>query len=562
MKFKAAAIQYEPKFLDKTYNLGQLLFLTEKAAEEGARLIVLPEMCTSGYYFDNRGEIEALAEEIPAGPTTSAFAALSKNHDCYIVAGIAERDGTKLYNSSFLVGPEGFIGRYRKIHPFWSDCIWAKNGDEPMRVYTTPLGNIAILVCMDVSFPETVRVCKAMGADIICVPMNWYERLMPSGIWITRAYENGVYFIAANRYGKEKTYIFGGESCIINPCGELLAVKKEGDCIVMGEIDSSLPGELPVSTRQRQMYAFLQCNPYRWPGNATFNFNPNNRLPEGEVFKAGIAQFVPEGKDNNLAIIKEIILKAAKQHVRYLVLPEFALTGEPGLSQNAVQKAAQIALDENDELIQQLQKMAQDNQIHLVCGLVLAQDGSFYNAAVYIPPHGQCLFYKKSHLNEQDKLWADYGRDAPLIIDAPGARLGILIGDELQKCELPRLAANHAADMIMAPSAVSKYRSGFAGSAAGENHWHLARIRANENNSYVLFANSLKGSGIFGPDMFVNPRQETIIANDNLATMEIDTRPIITRDDRSMGKVNKVREKPMLATRQEFWYNTIFEQTN
>ena len=120
--YRVAAIQFEPCLGTKTENIARLLDLAETAARAGARLIVLPEMATTGYCWYNREEIRPHVEPIP-GPTTAAFGEITARFGCYIVVGmpeVAPRTGI-FYNSAALVGPAGVVGVYRKTHSYAAD---------------------------------------------------------------------------------------------------------------------------------------------------------------------------------------------------------------------------------------------------------------------------------------------------------------------------------------------------------------------------------------------------------------------------------------------------------
>ena len=140
------------------------------------------------------------------GPTTQRFAEIAADHDCWIVVGLAEVDPETgiYYNSAVLIGPEGPVGLYRKTHAYISEPKWAKDGDLGLPVFDTPIGRIAMTICMDACYPETARVPALAGADVICFPTNWLSEKSPSPSWMARAAENGVYLIAANRYGLER----------------------------------------------------------------------------------------------------------------------------------------------------------------------------------------------------------------------------------------------------------------------------------------------------------------------------------------------------------------------
>ena len=118
-KYEVATIQYEPSQFNKDHNINSLILLCEKAAEKGAKLIVTPEMGTTGYCFLNREEISSLVEEIP-GPTTKKFQEIAKKFNCFIVVGMPEIDDeTQLYyNAAVLIGPEGIICKHRKSHGY------------------------------------------------------------------------------------------------------------------------------------------------------------------------------------------------------------------------------------------------------------------------------------------------------------------------------------------------------------------------------------------------------------------------------------------------------------
>ncbi len=114
---KVATVQFEPTMSEQERNVARLLELCGAAAEAGARLIVTPEMGTTGYCWFDRAEVAPFVETVP-GPTTDRFAALARKHDCYIVVGMPEVDGDGIYfNCAVLIGPDGVIGRHRKTHP-------------------------------------------------------------------------------------------------------------------------------------------------------------------------------------------------------------------------------------------------------------------------------------------------------------------------------------------------------------------------------------------------------------------------------------------------------------
>ena len=170
---RVACLQMEPRIGDKAYNLKRSLEMIGDAAAGGARLAVLPELCNTGYVFETREEAFRLAEGLPSGPTTEAWAQAAARHGLTLVAGITEREGEVLYNSAVVVGPRGYLGRYRKNHLWGAENLFFEPGNLGMPVIPTPAGRLACAICYDIWFPETFRLAALQGADILCVPTNW-----------------------------------------------------------------------------------------------------------------------------------------------------------------------------------------------------------------------------------------------------------------------------------------------------------------------------------------------------------------------------------------------------
>jgi len=121
-----------------------------------------------------------------------------------------------------LVGPDGLAGRYRKTHiPMAGADRFVEPGDKPFQVFRTPIANIGILICHDITFPESARVLTLQGVDIIVVPTNWRRKydIVSKHMINTRAVENFVHIIACDRVGIERKAKFLGQSKIVNARG-------------------------------------------------------------------------------------------------------------------------------------------------------------------------------------------------------------------------------------------------------------------------------------------------------------------------------------------------------
>jgi predicted amidohydrolase len=226
-----AAVQTRPVFGDVAANLASITTAVTAAAQRGARLVVLPELCTTGYMFASREEAAALAEEVPAGPSTRALSELCAQLGIHLVAGIAEREGEVLYNSAVLLGPAGYLGTYRKVHLWDNENTIFQPGDLGLPVFETGIGRLGMLICYDAWFPEAFRALALQGADAVCLPTNWVpipgqQHGMPAmalSLCQAAAHVNSMHIIAADRVGTERGQPFVGQSVIVGPTGWPLA---------------------------------------------------------------------------------------------------------------------------------------------------------------------------------------------------------------------------------------------------------------------------------------------------------------------------------------------------
>ncbi len=203
--FKVASVQFNPELNERDKNVEELLKVTEEAFKNGAKLVVAPEMSTTGYYYADRKSIQPFVDTIP-GKTTEKFATLTKKYDTYIVFGMPEVDEKTdiYYNAAALVGPEGYIGKYRKTHMWETEMHWGAWGDLGVPVYETKVGNIAINICMDSAYFETARLAGVAGADILAFPTNSSAQAISA--LPARAQQNGMYIISANRSNTEEGF--------------------------------------------------------------------------------------------------------------------------------------------------------------------------------------------------------------------------------------------------------------------------------------------------------------------------------------------------------------------
>ena len=233
--------QNNPEFGEVEKNLEQAI---DKIDTIQADLFVLPELFATGYQFISRDEVFKLAEDVPDGPTCRRMIEYSNLKKIFVVFGIAEKDGDKLFNSAVLTGPNGFLGTYRKSHLFYEENLFFSPGDTGFKVYDIGIARLGIMICFDWWFPEAARTLALKGADIICHPANLVLPGCQTAM-VTRSLENAVYSVTANRVGFEsrggkEVLVFTGESQVVSPNGErILGLSREKEEISVVQIDVS-----------------------------------------------------------------------------------------------------------------------------------------------------------------------------------------------------------------------------------------------------------------------------------------------------------------------------------
>ncbi len=247
-KIRVALVQMDVRRSDKEANRAYIVRRLHECAERGAKLVIFPECALSGYVFNSREESLSATESVP-GQTTTLLAKICKEFDVYAVVGLLERDGDTVYNSAFIVGPDGLIGNYRKSHlPILGIDRYVERGCE-LAVFDLPFARIGVLICYDVRFPEAARTLALRGADIIVLPTNWPQGAESSPDFLTRAraFENRVYLLACNRVGTERGVTFIGRSQAIAPDGKILA-EANGDTEEILEVEIE-----PRAARQKRL---------------------------------------------------------------------------------------------------------------------------------------------------------------------------------------------------------------------------------------------------------------------------------------------------------------------
>ena len=230
-KITLALAQISSKREDKKENLRKIEELTLKAKEQAADLVIFPELCLTGYVV--RDQLYELAETIP-GASTNRIEEIARKTGMHIIFGMPElsvKTKATMFNTAVFIGPEGLVGKYRKMylptHSVFEEKRYFRPGYQ-IASFDTSLGSIGLCICYDLFFPEVIRLTRLKGAQLIVsisaspsVRRNYFEVLTAA-----RALENTAYLAYVNLVGVEDGLQFWGGSRLVSPTGDILAKGK------------------------------------------------------------------------------------------------------------------------------------------------------------------------------------------------------------------------------------------------------------------------------------------------------------------------------------------------
>jgi predicted amidohydrolase len=224
-----ACCQLAPVLGDPAANRELAATVVSEAAKRGASVAVLPELMSSGYVFKSRAEAAACAEAAD-GETVGLWARLAADFGIVIVGGFCEAVNGDVYNSAALVDRSGLRSVYRKAHLWDNERLWFSVGCAEPPVVDTEFGQIGMMICYDLEFPEWVRLPALDGAQLLCAPTNWPESPRPNGerpAEVVRvqadAAVNRMFIAACDRAGEERGVRWVGGSDNVDADGWPLA---------------------------------------------------------------------------------------------------------------------------------------------------------------------------------------------------------------------------------------------------------------------------------------------------------------------------------------------------
>ena len=235
-----ACVQTDVTFGDLETNLNRVRDWLKKAEQQNVELVVFPECMLSGYGYNDRDSAYQNALDVE-DHVFGELTKLAAQSPLYFTLGFLQRQQEKLYNAAALIGPEGLVGLYQKVHlPHLGVDRFVDRGEIPYRTLTANEAQVGLAICYDSSFPEPMRVLGLAGADIIALGTNWPVAAKRTAEIVppARSMENHLFFLAANRVGAENGFEFCGCSSIHGPDGVVLAkTDSDRELMLVADVD-------------------------------------------------------------------------------------------------------------------------------------------------------------------------------------------------------------------------------------------------------------------------------------------------------------------------------------
>ena len=239
-----ALAQIASRVADKEYNIKLMERKIREASQKDADIVVFPELALTGYLC--RDLVYELAEPLPEGQSVQKIMKTAKRQNMHVVFGMiesSEKVSAVVYNTAVLIGPEGFLGKYRKMHLPTHSVFEEKRYFRPgyeTPVFKTSIGKIGLIICYDIYFPELTRIMKLEGAQqIICISASPSTRRgFFEALTVARAIENTVFLSFTNLVGIEDGLQFWGGSHLVAPSGSVLVqARYDEDDLVAAKIN-------------------------------------------------------------------------------------------------------------------------------------------------------------------------------------------------------------------------------------------------------------------------------------------------------------------------------------
>lgn len=460
---KIAILHIFPVLNQITANINKLDSDVQQAFNNGARIVVGPELATTGYSITAQQVADSLGLRSPFLRLATLRNLAIKNKG-YVVVGIAEiGSGDTLYNAALMFKPDGtyFLQRKRGV------AIWNARGNLPFDVVSTPYGNIGIAICSDTYLMDWMRIMTIKGANIIITPANWWGDADQLDTWTTRTYENGVYMIVANRWGTETDNRFNppytynmndGPSAVVLPSGPHTIAASDQVALKYQSDQSNIPSDTILyytikvappfahASNQTWMYAARQPKSYIGIANPYYRPDSGNLLPPGlpsaGTVNVGMMSYLPSADYRvNLSNLYKFWGQSSK-NAGILVLPSFEISVGPVDITNPSWY--------NASPWKELQFFVESNHIQLLVTSVYEK---------YSPNAPNCEAIIITRPNQQMRAipaihsWspAKAAPVPPVYIDLDSARVGLVLDHDILMPETSLDLAKWGSDILLCP---------------------------------------------------------------------------------------------------------------
>ncbi|WP_158623850.1 nitrilase-related carbon-nitrogen hydrolase [Corallococcus llansteffanensis] len=500
---KVALVHSNPELGNAPANVATLNTLVAEAFANGAKIIVTPELATTGFSITQQQVIDGLGFTAPY-PELSQIRDLAIQHQGYVAVAIAEKtlDG-KIYNTAVIFGPTGVVQTQQKR----GLSGWHDRGVLPFDVITTPYGELATMICSDSYLPDWIRIATLKGADIVLLPSNWWGSGMET-IWQTRARENGVWFLAANRWGTEVDTRYGfpytyymndAPSAVIKPNGQITLIHRaEDDAVPQTRILYSTVNVEPsrigtafnpaysVSQRRPEAYGEIANNYYR----RDIEYVEAPGLPPTGTTRVATLAFRPVlNAQTNVQKIRQLYATQAPG-AEVVVLPGLGVSLAPVNTHTSGWRAAEPWLS--------LQQFVNEKSISLLVTTI-------HERVPGSPQLRESLLLVRSGAQAQVKpqihnsLTALGSGAEPVVLDLPHSRVGILTGRDALFPETGTHLAKSGIDLLLISSSVG-VNTVLEGSFAASYLWDVAALRnlwtTRNNEVFHVAASDWTGNGV------------------------------------------------------------------
>ncbi len=464
-EIKVAAVEFNPVEQNVQANIDGIVAKVTTASQNGAKLIVLPEVAVTGWIIASKKD----SDTIP-GKATAAMEKITKKYNNYVVIGLYEYDPITglMHNAAALIGPKGYIGKYRKNQIPEGDFNTAAPGNLGFPVFDTDIGRIGILICFDDSRLQSLLIPSLRGIDILAMPIGSdttpkFEK-MSNGNHSTIANIAtlspwiGINTVATNQAGLVKipklNFVdqFTGGSSIWSATGKQLASSKAGTwtkpeepTIIYATIDTSKKSEQKefwLKNRRPELYGIY--NLYKAPVDPAANTTQNQ-------IAALLLQYDPINGDVDANAKKvDSLIKSNPNGFNLAVLPFNSFLGKAALNKANISQYAETIDGKSASLAADI---AKKYKTYLLFSMPESKDGKYYETAILFDFNGkQVGIYRKSHLNDSERQWATAGNDLPVFSTNDLGRLAIMLNDEVRIPELTEVYALNRADLILIPA--------------------------------------------------------------------------------------------------------------